>query len=182
MKADGMEYDVEELEATLRTCDFIARFRDYGKFSALCRECPQYGKSWACPPFYRDLDAQLSRYDHILFHVSKIVPRRQDLPIALSRELLKPERMRLETDFSRREAATGGLFLGFAGSCPHCPEGHCTRPSGRPCRHPSKCHPSLEAYGFDLCKASEEVFSLPILWSRNGHIPAYLTLICGLFY
>lgn len=178
----SMIKEVQHFERDVNAADFISDFRDFQKFNAFCRECPLYNKSWACPPFTHDIEIQLVKYEKVLFHVSKIYPLRPDLPLSLSRELLKPERIKLERKFSVLEKESNGLFLGFAGSCPYCPENSCTRPHGKPCRFPHLCHPSLESYGFDLCKAVSEIFDFEILWSKEGNIPEYLTLVCGLFY
>lgn len=42
--------------------------------------------------------------------------------------------------------------------------------------------PSLEACGFDLCRTSEELFGIPLLWSCDGRIPEYLMLVSGFFH
>lgn len=173
---------VKEHSKILDAKEFILKYRDYDKFSELCRKCPLYNKSWACPPFAHDIDGELAQFDKVLVHISQVFPAAADLPLSRSRELLRPQRIRLEKKFAEMERASGGLFLGFAGSCPCCPAGSCTRADGKACRFPLLCHPSLESYGFDLCKAASEIFGIEILWSSNGRVPAYLTLICGLFY
>lgn len=178
----NLNYTADEFEVTLDAVHFISKYHDFKRFNTFCKECPQYDRNWACPPFSYDIAGRIGCYEKILFHVSKLIPDDNTLPLSLSREFLKPERIRLENKFIELEKKTGGLFLGFAGSCPYCPENSCTRPEGKPCRYPHLCHPSLESYGFDLCRASKEIADIEILWSENERLPRYLTLICGLFF
>ena len=37
-------------------------------------------------------------------------------------------------------------------------------------------------FGFYLGKTASELFGFPLLWSNDGYLPEYLTLICGLFH
>lgn len=172
----------KDFQKELDASEFIDRFRDFDKFNSFCRACPQYERSWACPPFSIDIESQLSQFSRVLLHATKIIPADKGLSISAARELLKPVRMRLEKKFIEIENSCNGLFLGFAGSCPYCPEDSCTRPMGLPCRFPRHCRPSLESYGFDLCSAVSENFGFEILWSNDGSLPSYLTLVCGLFH
>lgn len=75
-----------------------------------------------------------------------------------------------------------GKAFAYAGSCLYCPEGTCSRLDNQPCRHPELVRHSLESYGFDLRKTASELFGFPLLWSNDGYLPEYLTLICGLFH
>lgn len=50
------------------------------------------------------------------------------------------------------------------------------------CRHPDKVRPSLEAFGFDLMKTSENLLGIKMVWGMDGMMPEYLTLVCGVFY
>lgn len=68
------------------------------------------------------------------------------------------------------------------GTCIHCPEGSCTRPEGRPCRHPELVRPSLEACGFDVARTASELFGIELKWGSGGRMPEYLTLVCGFFH
>ena len=70
----------------------------------------------------------------------------------------------------------------YVGTCIHCPEGSCTRPEGRPCRHPELVRPSLEACGFDVARTASELFGIELKWSSGGRMPEYLTLVCGFFH
>ncbi len=76
------------------------------------------------------------------------------------------------------EHCFGGRAFAFVGECLHC-TAPCARLTGAPCRHPDRLRPSLEACGFDLGRTSSELLDTELLWSSDGHLPRYLTLICG---
>lgn len=80
------------------------------------------------------------------------------------------------------ERLYGGRSFAYVGTCLHCPEGSCTRPAGKPCRHPDKVRPSLEACGFDIARTTSELFGIDLKWGSEGRIPEYLTLVCGFFH
>ena len=175
-------YTAEDFSLSLAAADYIARFRDEERFAHFCRECPNYGRSWGCPPFGFDVAGRLGRYSHILLTATRIRPATEGLPMSMSRELIRPERIRLDSRLRELERLHGGLSCSYVGSCLYCPEGSCTRPSGLPCRHPDMVRPSLEAYGFDIGRTLSELFGIEILWGRDGLMPEYLTLVCGLFH
>jgi predicted metal-binding protein len=79
------------------------------------------------------------------------------------------------------EKVLDGFACGFVGKCIYCSK-TCARIEGKPCRHPDKVRPSLEAFGFDLMKTSEELLGIKMKWGHDGMMPEYLTLVCGVFY
>ena len=80
------------------------------------------------------------------------------------------------------ERLYGGRSFAYVGTCLYCPDGSCTRPAGKPCRHPDKVRPSLEACGFDIARTTSELFGIDLKWGSEGRIPEYLTLVCGFFH
>lgn len=73
--ASALDYTARDYTASLPVADFIARFRDAERIAGYCRACPNYGRSWACPPFDFDLEEYLSGYATAL-----IVARRSPRP------------------------------------------------------------------------------------------------------
>ena len=176
------EHTALDFTATLPAADFIARFRDPERIAAYCRACSNYGRSWACPPFGFDMDDYLAGYRTALIIATKITPSNPGLPFREAGRLFRPERVRHESRLLDMERRYGGRAFAYAGTCLYCPEGCCTRPAEAPCRHPEWVRPSLEACGFDLCRTSEELFGIPLLWSCDGRIPEYLMLVSGFFH
>ena len=67
-------YRAEDFSVTIPVADYIARFRDAERFEGCCRTCPNYGRSWGCPPFDFDVEEYLTRYSRALLIATKIVP------------------------------------------------------------------------------------------------------------
>lgn len=177
-------YKVEDFTVNLPADEYIANFRNPDCFMKCCKECGNYGKVWACPPFSHDILAELRQYTDVILFATKIMPCCNDVPISEVQQFIRPERIRLEKQLLSMEQKYCGTARAFAyaGSCLYCPEGTCSRLDNMPCRHPELVRPSLESYGFDLGKTATELFGFPLVWGHDGKLPEYLTLICGLFH
>lgn len=162
--------------------EYIRGYRDAVRIEGYCKACRQFGKSWGCPPFDRDITAELMSYSSIRLLATKVSPTMPEIPISEVQQFLRPERLRAERLLLEWERELGGRAFAYVGECLHCPPGSCTRPHGLPCRHPSKLRPSLEAYGFDIALTTSQLFGIELQWSRNGFLPEYLTLVSGVFY
>lgn len=177
-----LEHTTQDFTASLPADRYIAVYRDARRFAACCRACPNYGRSWACPPFDFDMDEYLSGYRTALIIASKVTPLHPGLHLSDSQALLRPVRMRHERMLLDLEKRYGGRAFAYAGTCLYCPEGSCTRPDGKPCRHPELVRPSLEACGFDLSRTTEELMGIPLRWGEGDRMPEYLTLVSGFFH
>ena len=70
-----------------------------------------------------------------------------------------------------------GAAVLTTGGCTLCEE--CTRPMGRPCRHPQAVGYSLESLGCDVGAAARGELGWELLWPRRDKLPRYLTLLCA---
>lgn len=179
---EALRHTAQDYTVSLPAAEYIAVYRDARRFGACCRACPNYGRSWACPPFDFDMDDYLSGYRTALIIATKITPVSRDLPLSEAERLLRPERQWHERLLLDLEARYGGRAFAYTGTCLYCPKGSCTRPEGLPCRHPERVRPSLEACGFDLCRTTESLMGIPLRWSTDGRLPEYLTLVGGFFH
>lgn len=177
-----LRYTAEYFTATLPAADYIARFRDAERIAGYCRDCRNYGGSWACPPFDFEAEERLSEYETALIVAAKIVPSEPAVPLSEATRLLRPERQRVERLLLEMEKTYGGRSFAYAGTCLYCPEGTCTRLEKLPCRHPELVRPSLEAFGFDVGKTTSELLGIELKWGANGCLPEYLTLVSGFFH
>lgn len=175
-------YKIEEFSVDITVDEYMARFRDEKRFIELCKQCPNYGNSWGCPPFDYDTESFLRRYEYAHLMVAKIIPEDKDIPLAKTQELIRPERIRIENELLGMEQQYGGRAFAYIGRCLHCKDAICTRRCHKPCMHPEKVRPSLEAYGFDIGRTLSELFDIELLWGKNGKIPEYLTLVSGFFH
>lgn len=177
-----MDYTATDHRREIPVKELMKRFRDAERFIAYCRECPNYGQSWACPPFEFDTGEYLSQWHYARIIATRITPATTGLPPSEADRFIRPERLRLDRKLLQMEAATNGRALSFVGSCLYCPQGSCTRPCGLPCRHPEKIRPSLEALGFDITAILRDLFSLTLQWPRDNRLPSTLTLVTALLH
>lgn len=176
------EYTTQYYTHAIAVEEYVARFRDAERILALCRQCPNYGKSWGCPPFDYDTDAILRKYQYVHLVAVKITPAEENIPIEKSQNLLIPERLKIEKELLELERRYDGRAFTFVGKCLYCGDASCARTCNRPCRHPDKVRPSLEAFGFDITRTLSELFGIELLWGKEGVLPPYLTLVCALFH
>ena len=59
---EDLRHTAQDYTASLPAAEYIAVYRDARRFGACCRACPNYGRSWACPPFDFDMDDYLAGY------------------------------------------------------------------------------------------------------------------------
>ena len=175
-------YTTERFTAEITAKEYIANFRRADYFIKLCQQCGNYGNRYGCPPFDYDPLNLLERYQNVWVLGVKIVPYDKDLPLKCANDLMSPVIDELNKELLAEEKRRGGYSFGFVGTCPYCGGAPCAREKGKPCRHPDKVRPSLEAFGFDMSKTAKELLGLEIKWSKDGKIPEYLTLVCGIFY
>ncbi len=175
-------YTVENFTSDITVEEYIAEFRDEPHFLELCKQCTNYGKSWGCPPFDFDTEAFLRQYKYAHLMATKIIPEDKDIPIEYTQKLILPERIRIESELLNMERKYGGRSFAYIGKCLHCHDSECTRNCGKPCRHPGKVRPSLEAFGFDITKTLSELFNIELLWGKDGKLPEYLVLVSGFFH
>ena len=151
-------------------------------FIELCEKCPNFGCSWGCPPFDFDTDEFLRQYKYAHLMATKIIPDRNDIPVEMTQEFIRPERVRIEKELLEMERKYGGRGFAYVGKCLYCSGSECTRKRNRPCLHPDKVRPSLEAFGFDIGRTLSELFGIRLLWGKDGILPEYLMLVSGLFH
>ncbi len=177
------EYTAEDFTRELPAEEYIRRFRDAERIEGYCRQCPNYGRSWGCPPFDYDVAQRyMHPYKNVLITATRLKPLDPSMPFSEISRMILPERRRLERRLLELERLHSGRSFAYIGSCLYCPAGSCTRPDGLPCRHPDKVRPSLEACGFDIARTTRELFDMELKWSTDGKVPEYLLLVCGFFH
>ncbi len=178
----GAFYTTENFAVDILVTDYISGFRDVPRFIALCKQCKNYGNSWGCPPFDFDTEAFLRQYKYAHIMATKIIPTEKDVPFNRVQEYVLPERIRIERELLEMERQIGGRSFAYVGSCLHCKGNTCTRKCGKPCLHPDKVRPSLEAFGFDISLTLDKLFGIKLLWGKDGKLPDYLVLVSGFLH
>ena len=156
----------------------------------LCRACGNYGRCWTCPPFDYDVMERVRRYAWVLVVGAQIVPEEalRNSPgsaaerDALAYRLIKEVWKQFTEPLMRRleQLCTDSMLLCGFFACESC-SAHCTRIEGKPCLHPELMRPSLEAYGFDVSKTTNELLGLELKWGNGNSLPEYTTLVTALF-
>lgn len=173
--------EVEFLSADADAGEYIASYRNADACMRACRACPNFGKTWICPPFDYDPLDWLRGFGRVTFYGAVIRPVCRDIAVERSLEVMLPARMELERQLLEARDCRGGVVLAFGGRCSHCQQG-CTRPAGLPCRHPDKAAPSLESYGFDVVATASRYLGIDLIWSGDGRIAERLSLVGAHFY
>ena len=107
------EYIIENFTANISVDEYISRFRDEKRFVEFCKQCPNYGNSWGCPPFDFDTGEFLRQYEYAHLMATKIIPVEKNIPIDRTQELIKPERLRIERELLEMEHRYGGRAFAY---------------------------------------------------------------------
>lgn len=176
------DYNVIEESVILNLSEYIAHFLDRQTFMACCEACPNFGKSWGCPPFENNEENILSQYEKVRIFVTRIFPKIQYLAIDDAETFIETERQKLDKKLLNLEQQTGGRAMSYIGKCIYCEDVPCARLMGKSCRHPEKIRPSLEAYGFDIEKTLREIFNIELKWGEHGKAPEYFSIVTALLF
>ena len=183
-----MSYTVTSKEVTVAADAFISRFRDVERIRQFCLQCPGYGKVWSCPPFDFDPRSCSDGFKTVRFMGTVIEfdePTRQacQLPaeaVSVGRQAMEEVWQTLLPHLYEMESQVPGSRC-FTFRCSLCPEG-CTRPEGKPCRHPDRMRHSLESVGFDITAAARDLLDINLDWSADGFLSKTITLLTAIFY
>lgn len=118
-------------------------------------ECPQYGKSWSCPPAVGTVEeckTRVNSYEEVfLFASVSEVESMDNMQMMLATRREHENVARQITDIFR-EAGCETLTLSTE-SCIQCQK--CTYPDA-PCRHPERQFPCVESYGIMVVELAEK--------------------------
>ncbi|MGM9549077.1 MAG: DUF2284 domain-containing protein [Faecousia sp.] len=138
------------------------------------RECPMYGKSWACPPGVGSVEMCRNKcleYQNCLM-ISTIT---EVSDIADIRETLstRPEHEDITNQVGElfREQGAAPYILSTE-ACAICD--HCAMEEGLPCRHPERMHPCVESHGINIIPTLE---SCGIEFQYGDNIVTWVSLL-----
>lgn len=179
---NGSGYTIVQAGAEVPAEEFVRRYVDLKDPAAGCHPCPDYGRYWTCPPYDVPAAEYWGRYETVLlegmqFHFTPAMLERRFDPEELAeytRELTAAHARRMDEHL---RALYPGAAVLTTGGCTLCEE--CTRPMGRPCRHPQAVGYSLESLGCDVGAAARGELGWELLWPRRDRLPRYLTLLCA---
>lgn len=142
-----------------------------------CKECPNYGNVWTCPPFDRQrLDIKPQNFDMLRLFIARIKPIGGPYAFDKYSVFFTPVKRKL-MDYIDRIADAKAIYS-FAGRCEYCEE--CTRPAEGECRYPGRAHPSLEGVGFDVNALLVNFAGMELEWGTDGNLPHILTFVAAI--
>lgn len=119
-------------------------------------KCRSYAKCWSCPPACGSLESITSRaasYSSGII-VQTTGSMEDDFDMAAIRDTMLEHKKSFDNFVRQMRLIKGNCLPMGAGACTRCRK--CTYPD-RPCRHPDRLYPSMEAYGLwvsDVCTRS----------------------------
>ena len=178
-------YKNEYYTANIKLDEYIKDYRDTAKFIEFCKACRNYNNYYTCPCFDYDVDAVLNEYQDVCIYVCKVVldeeliknTKKEDI-VKVSSDLLKDVRKEFDQYLLSIEKELNGLAF-FAGVCHLCDE--CQKKYNKPCLHEDLRRTSLEAYGFDMIKTSEQLVGIKMIWGEHT-LPPYFTMTAGVLF
>lgn len=186
--AELPEYRVEAYVAEIPVPEYMESCVDIPTFLGYCEACPNYEKTWACPPF--DFSVQDFWLGYRSFYMSgkKIVFDTRELGRKyavedfkkFSGQILKKESHALEAELIKLETQYPGSVALSMGSCDVCGEAGCTRPLGEPCRRPERMRHSVESVGGNVGLSVKKYLKQEIQWMSEERLPDYFILMGGL--
>ena len=182
-----MNYSVTKKEITVAADEFVRCYRDVDRIRQFCLQCPAYGKTWCCPPFDFDPRTVTDGFKTVTVmgttiefdEETRAACKTAEQSTTIGRQAMEQEWKTLLPQLYEIERGEPGSRC-FTFRCSLCPEG-CTRPDGKPCRHPDRMRYSLEAVGFDLVAVTRDLLGIDLEWSTDGKLPKHITLVTALF-
>lgn len=179
-----MEYIKFTVSADISTDEYIRDYVNIEEFLGFCRQCPNYGKVWSCPPYDFDPMEIWRRYD--LLHIEGTVIKLPEEEVCIKRTPEEIRRIEEEILMAEKSLLSGRLYrmedensLSLsAGCCTLCTG--CTRPSGKECRHADKMRYSLESLGANVGLTCSKLLGVTLEWVAENHLPHQICLISGL--
>jgi predicted metal-binding protein len=181
-------YSIQNFEADISVEEYLRDYVDVATFLEDCKACPNYNKIWACPPYDFNPEEYWNRYTQ--FHVigKKIIFNTEILEKNYSKEEMRElldstlfkEKQKLAEELWKMEEKESGSKSLSAANCTLCGHGNCSRPQGKPCKHPEKMHYSIESLGGNVGKTCSKLMGVELEWLTEGKLPNYLMLVSGL--
>ena len=181
-------YRIQVRVETVNVSEWREKYCAPEKFLPLCKECPEHGKNWSCPPGVPDVKAFVRDYRYAQVIGLKVIYDewvRQEAALSPGRE----EQLRQQTygvakkqllhALQALEKAVPGSVTIMAGKCEICQR--CARLDGANCRHPEMMRYSYSGLGFDLGRIAEEILQMPLLW-QNGGLPEYYVAVAAFLH
>lgn len=180
-------YTTQRYHSTISVSDYLEHYVDVETFLEKCRECPNYGEIWSCPPYDFDAREYWKQYKTLELTAVKInfdeeyacKPVSQEEAQRIIEDSLWNVKTGLSAELLEKERANPGSVSLSAGSCHLC-RGKCGKVDNEPCRFPEKMRYSIEALGGNVGLTISKLMGIELEWMEEGKLPHYFVLVCGL--
>lgn len=181
-------YRVQVRVETVKVSEWLEKYCCPERFLPLCKECPEYGNNWSCPPEVPDAASFVGNYRYAQVIGLKVIYEewvRREAVLSPKRE----EQLRGQTYGEAKkkllyallalEKEVPGSLTIMVGKCELCQR--CARLDGEKCRHPERMRYSYSGLGFDLGRVAEEILGMPLLW-QSGGLPEYNVAVAAFLH
>ena len=170
---------MEKHRGIIKLNEVVSKHFDPNRIEGYCKDCPNYGKLWSCPPFDFDVRIAFEGRENLIVNAWAFETYN------LSDDAI--ERINMETVYEmnylilEEEKKEKGSFAFYADSCVICGENSCTRSQNKPCRHIDIMRYPLEAFGIDVNTLLNDLFGLKLIWAEQGKkYPDIIIRVTGL--
>lgn len=191
VKLSEKNYVVDSYERDIPVKEYVEKYVKPDVFIQLCKQCPNYGNVWSCPPYDFDVMDYWLKYENLKLTAYKITYRRPE-EIKSYDDLAEVKEI-MQNNLKEMEKEYPGSVLLSAGSCSLCAgesagadlnknrrDDWCARAMGKPCVRPAEMRHSVESIGGDVVSTLKDLFGLEILWAEGDKVPDYHILLGGL--
>lgn len=172
-------YRTEKKECNVAVSEYIENYVNVAEFLKYCKECPNYGNVWSCPPYDFSPEDYWKGFSELYLTARKIIFDKE-----VSREECSNILLEVKSEMSRELYEEEERFPGSealsAGSCSLCVDRGCSRKDGIPCRYPDKMRYSIESIGGNVGLTVSKLMGIELEWIEEGKLPSYFVLVGGL--
>jgi predicted metal-binding protein len=156
-------------------------YADYERFAALCKQaCKNYNKKYSCPPLSPNFNLLSVNYHYLVVNALKVYLdpyQRTYHSIRMVNNVIKSYQRRIFIQIEENLPQEDLIIL-ENGSCRLCKQ--CAYEQNKPCKHPDKMHPSLEATGINVNELTIKCFGFSLQWYMNGSFPDFQCVVSAI--
>lgn len=172
-----MSCSLQKIYAKIDVESYIEEYVNVEEFLPFCRQCRNYGKNWACPPYDFDPREYWMRFETLEIYGYEIFYSGAYTKKEMIDSMYRIKRRLSGELYALEEKKPGSVSLS-AGNCNLCET--CTRVENKPCRYPDKMRYSIESLGGNVGKTVSKLAGVRIEWIKDDKLPHKLVLVGGL--
>ncbi len=178
-----MESKIQSFAKEVEISDYVENCVDVEYFLGCCSKCPNYGKTWSCPPYdFNPLDYwnQFKTFYIVAKKIatpSDMLEKTYELDdiIRLGGQLTHEANLAYLDEIAILKEQYPEAKTLSSGPCTTCGMDNCARKFNQPCRFPDKMDYSIESLGGNVEAVLKRYFDEAIYWGKDGHLaPSYI--------